>query len=66
MTTPWPPRRTASRSLAPRVAAPQEPADPARIGRRVVRRPGGQQRLQYGEQLAGAGQVGVRGGEVGA
>ncbi|MFL4909356.1 hypothetical protein ACJ6WF_40775 [Streptomyces sp. MMS24-I2-30] len=38
MTTPWPPRRTARRSLAPRVAAPREPVDPARIGRRVVRR----------------------------
>ncbi|MFF5257179.1 hypothetical protein ACFY4K_34895 [Streptomyces leeuwenhoekii] len=38
MTTPWPPRRTARRPLAPRVAAPREPADPARIGRRVVRR----------------------------
>ncbi|MEU3955221.1 hypothetical protein AB0F45_23365 [Streptomyces achromogenes] len=35
MTTPWPPRRTARR---PRVAAPREPADPARIGQRVVRR----------------------------
>ncbi|WP_086705714.1 hypothetical protein [Streptomyces antimycoticus] len=38
MTTPWPPRRTARRPLAPRVAAPREPVDPARIGRRVVRR----------------------------
>lgn len=38
MTTSWPPRRTARRSLAPRVAAPREPVDPARIGRRVVRR----------------------------
>ncbi|MEU1520115.1 hypothetical protein ABZ490_49780 [Streptomyces sp. NPDC005811] len=38
MTTPWPPRRSAHRSLAPRVAAPREPVDPARIGRRVVRR----------------------------
>ncbi|MFE4801890.1 hypothetical protein ACFRFL_44925 [Streptomyces sp. NPDC056708] len=35
MTTP---RRTARRPLAPRVAAPREPVDPARIGRRVVRR----------------------------
>ncbi|MGW5679014.1 hypothetical protein ACWEV4_28720 [Streptomyces sp. NPDC003860] len=35
MTTPWPPRTTARR---PRVAAPREPVDPARIGRRVVRR----------------------------
>ncbi|MFK0230840.1 hypothetical protein ACIQUL_34290 [Streptomyces sp. NPDC090303] len=38
MTTPWPPRRTARRPLAPRVAAPREPVDPARIGRRAVRR----------------------------
>ncbi|MEU5053522.1 hypothetical protein [Streptomyces sp. NPDC021096] len=38
MTTPWPPRRTAGRPLPPRVAAPREPVDPARIGRRVVRR----------------------------
>ncbi|MFD3931767.1 hypothetical protein [Streptomyces sp. NPDC058614] len=38
MTTPWPPRRTVRRPLAPRVDAPREPADPARIGRRVVRR----------------------------
>ncbi|WP_051113719.1 hypothetical protein [Streptomyces davaonensis] len=38
MTTPWPPRRTARRPLAPRFAAPREPVDPARIGRRVVRR----------------------------
>ncbi|MGW1520819.1 hypothetical protein [Streptomyces sp. NPDC002287] len=38
MTTPWPPRRTARRPLPPRVAAPREPVDPARIGRRVVRR----------------------------
>ncbi|MFF5408548.1 hypothetical protein ACFY8K_37595 [Streptomyces misionensis] len=38
MTTSWPPRRTARRPLAPRVAAPGEPVDPARIGRRVVRR----------------------------
>ncbi|MFF3129912.1 hypothetical protein ACFVRD_49010 [Streptomyces sp. NPDC057908] len=35
MTTP---RRTARRPLAPRVAAPREPVDPARIGRRVVPR----------------------------
>lgn len=35
MTTPW---RTARRPLAPRVAAPRESVDPARIGRRVVRR----------------------------
>ncbi|MGC9500934.1 hypothetical protein [Streptomyces sp. WG7] len=40
MTTPWPPRRTARHPdpVAPRVAAPREPVDPARIGRRVVRR----------------------------
>ncbi|MET8755224.1 hypothetical protein ABZW32_34760 [Streptomyces sp. NPDC004667] len=38
MTTPWPPRHTARRPLPPRVAAPREPVDPARIGRRVVRR----------------------------
>ncbi|MGA5098321.1 hypothetical protein ACPCAC_13285 [Streptomyces lavendulocolor] len=38
MTTPWPPPRTARRPFAPRVAAPREPVDPARIGRRVVRR----------------------------
>ncbi|MGW7674263.1 hypothetical protein ACWGJX_45600 [Streptomyces sp. NPDC054775] len=38
MTTSWPPRRTARRPLAPRVAAPRESVDPARIGRRVVRR----------------------------
>ncbi|GHE25996.1 hypothetical protein [Streptomyces hydrogenans] len=38
MTTPWPPRRTARRPLAPHVAAPREPVDPARIGRRAVRR----------------------------
>ena len=38
MTTPWPPRRTARRPLAPRVAAPREPVDPARTGRRFVRR----------------------------
>ncbi|MFF7647006.1 hypothetical protein [Streptomyces canus] len=38
MTTSWPPQRTARRPLAPRVATPREPVDPARIGRRVVRR----------------------------
>ncbi|MEU3907237.1 hypothetical protein AB0F20_26025 [Streptomyces goshikiensis] len=38
MTTPWPTRRTARRLLPPRVAARREPVDPARIGRRVVRR----------------------------
>ncbi|WP_327378966.1 hypothetical protein OG393_34250 (plasmid) [Streptomyces sp. NBC_01216] len=37
MTTPWPPSHT-RRPLAPRVAVPREPVDPARIGRRVVRR----------------------------
>ncbi len=35
MTTP---RRTARRPLLPRVTAPREPVDPARVGRRVVRR----------------------------
>ncbi|MFF7780462.1 hypothetical protein ACFZCG_39385 [Streptomyces tanashiensis] len=39
MTTPWPPPRTARRPRAPRITAPREPVDPARIGRRVVRRP---------------------------
>ncbi|MFE6732582.1 hypothetical protein ACFVDN_32390 [Streptomyces californicus] len=41
MTTPlpsWPPRRTARRTTAPCVAVPREPADPARTGRRWVRR----------------------------
>ncbi|MER8098489.1 hypothetical protein [Streptomyces goshikiensis] len=38
MTAPWPTRRTARRPLPPHVAAPREPVDPARIGRRVVRR----------------------------
>ncbi|MFB1044460.1 hypothetical protein [Streptomyces chrestomyceticus] len=38
MTTPWPPRRTARSPYAPHVAAPREPVDPARIGRRVIRR----------------------------
>ncbi|MFJ7497867.1 hypothetical protein ACIQZB_43650 [Streptomyces sp. NPDC097727] len=38
MTTPWPPRRRVRRPLVPRVAAPREPVDPARIGRRWVRR----------------------------
>ncbi|MEV8312214.1 hypothetical protein AB0P36_34175 [Streptomyces flavidovirens] len=33
-----PPRRTVRRPLAARVAAPREPVDSARIGRRVVRR----------------------------
>jgi hypothetical protein len=37
MTTPWS-RRAARRPLAPRVAVPREPVDPARIGRRSVRR----------------------------
>ncbi|MFD3677660.1 hypothetical protein [Streptomyces sp. NPDC058613] len=38
MTRMWPPGGGTSRPLAPRVAAPRESADPARIGRRVVRR----------------------------
>lgn len=39
MTTPRQPWRTVRRQpLAPRVAVPREPVDPARIGRRVVRR----------------------------
>ncbi|MEU0308565.1 hypothetical protein [Streptomyces cyaneofuscatus] len=41
MTTPlpsWPPRRTDRRTTAPYVAVPREPADPARTGRRWVRR----------------------------
>ncbi|MEU7596561.1 hypothetical protein AB0B79_26535 [Streptomyces sp. NPDC039022] len=38
MTPPLPPRRTARSPYAPHVAAPREPVDPARIGRRVVRR----------------------------
>ncbi len=38
MTWFWPPRRPARRPLAPRVAAPREPVDSARIGRRAVRR----------------------------
>ncbi|WP_323183990.1 hypothetical protein [Streptomyces sp. NBC_01306] len=33
-----PPGESTRRPLAPRVAAPREPVDPARIGRRVVRR----------------------------
>ncbi|WP_234487327.1 MULTISPECIES: hypothetical protein [unclassified Streptomyces] len=37
MTRMWPPGG-ARRPLAPRVAVPREPVDPARIGRRVVRR----------------------------
>jgi hypothetical protein len=37
MSSPWPPRRAVRRSL-PRAAAPREPVDQARIGRRVVRR----------------------------
>jgi hypothetical protein len=37
MTTPWT-QRSARRPLAARAAAPREPADHARIGRRVVRR----------------------------
>ncbi|MFF2964842.1 hypothetical protein ACFVT1_39580 [Streptomyces sp. NPDC057963] len=38
MTRMWPPGGGTRRPLAPRVAAPCEPVDPARIGRRVVRR----------------------------
>lgn len=34
----WPPRRTDRRTTAPYVAVPREPADPARTGRRWVRR----------------------------
>ncbi|MFI1314615.1 hypothetical protein ACH4TS_31445 [Streptomyces albidoflavus] len=34
----WPPGESTRRPLAPRLAAPREPVDPARIGRRVVRR----------------------------
>jgi len=37
MSTPWT-RRTTRRPLAARAAAPREPVDPARIGRRIVRR----------------------------
>ncbi|WP_413097315.1 hypothetical protein [Streptomyces nitrosporeus] len=33
----WPPGESTRRPLAPRVAAPREPVDPARIGRRLVR-----------------------------
>ncbi|OKI51972.1 hypothetical protein AMK17_32455 [Streptomyces sp. CB00072] len=38
MTTPLPPRSTDRRTTAPRVAVPREPLDPARTGRRWVRR----------------------------
>ncbi|MFB7575979.1 hypothetical protein [Streptomyces sp. NPDC056165] len=38
MTRMWPPGGDTRRPLAPRIAAPHEPVDPARIGRRVVRR----------------------------
>ncbi|WP_411120209.1 hypothetical protein [Streptomyces sp. 058-1L] len=38
MTTPLLPRRTGRRTTAPYVAVPREPADPARTGRRWVRR----------------------------
>lgn len=38
MTRMWPPGGGTRRPLAPRIAAPHEPVDPARIGRRVVRR----------------------------
>ncbi|MFJ7209442.1 hypothetical protein ACIQWR_38675 [Streptomyces sp. NPDC098789] len=38
MTRFWPPGESTRRPLAPRVAAPREPVDPARIGRRFARR----------------------------
>ncbi|MEV7282644.1 hypothetical protein [Streptomyces sp. NPDC093111] len=38
MSTPWQTRRATRRPFAARAAAPREPVDPARIGRRVVRR----------------------------
>ncbi|MEW2134647.1 hypothetical protein [Streptomyces sp. NPDC005435] len=38
MTRMWPPGGDAHRPFAPRLAAPREPVDAARIGRRVVRR----------------------------
>ncbi|MGA5425106.1 hypothetical protein [Streptomyces lavendulocolor] len=38
MNTPWQTRRASRRPFAARAAAPSEPVDPARIGRRVVRR----------------------------
>ncbi|WP_327349076.1 hypothetical protein [Streptomyces europaeiscabiei] len=38
MTRMWPPGGGTRRPLAPHVAVPREPVDPARIGRRVVRR----------------------------
>ncbi|MBV7674289.1 hypothetical protein STHAL_33115 [Streptomyces halstedii] len=38
MSTPWQTRRAPRRPFAARAAAPREPVDPARIGRRVVRR----------------------------
>ncbi|MCX5079258.1 hypothetical protein OHA84_38620 (plasmid) [Streptomyces sp. NBC_00513] len=38
MTRIWPPGGGTRRPLTPRMAVPREPADPARIGRRVVRR----------------------------
>ncbi|MEU2437404.1 hypothetical protein ABZ595_14555 [Streptomyces rubradiris] len=38
MSTPWQTRRTSLRPLAARTVAPREPVEPARIGRRVVRR----------------------------
>ncbi|WP_432106168.1 hypothetical protein [Streptomyces sp. bgisy091] len=37
MTRMWPSDRATRRLLAPRLAAPREPVDPARIGCRVVR-----------------------------
>jgi hypothetical protein len=38
MTRMWPSGGGTRRPLAPRVAVPREPVDPARVGRRVVRR----------------------------
>ncbi|WP_030791309.1 hypothetical protein [Streptomyces sp. NRRL S-920] len=38
MSTPWQTRRASRQPFAARAAAPREPVDPARIGRRVVRR----------------------------
>ncbi|MGW1606206.1 hypothetical protein [Streptomyces eurythermus] len=38
MSTPWQARRTSRQPLAARTVASREPADPARISRRVVRR----------------------------
>ncbi|MEV5242923.1 hypothetical protein AB0K89_28000 [Streptomyces cinnamoneus] len=38
MSTPWQTRRASRRPLAARAVPPREPVDPARLGRRVVRR----------------------------